>query len=122
MVGVTQGLSRTTLVAKTEICKWIKTPFEGLVQTVQELEARFVIEKTDAPVIKKEPKQEGGCGYDVYSQMQHNGMQRLAYGCHSCEKIVLGHPKIEVKSETKTLEFYCVLASCNVLLEKRVTR
>ena len=118
-MAVTQGYDRTRLAKGTETGKWIKTDFEGLVQTVQELTARFVLKKTDAPVIKGQPTQLGGCGYDTYSQIQTNGMTRLAYSCRACEKIVLGHPRIEVKPETKTLEFYCVIPECNALLEER---
>ena len=121
-MAVTQGYDRTRLAKGTETGKWIKTPFEGLVQTVDELTRRFVIERTDAPVISGKPTQLGGCGYDVYYQMQTKGMTRLAYGCHTCEKIVLGPPRIEAISEIKTLEFYCKLRECNVLLEKRAVR
>lgn len=117
-MAVTQALTRTGMARSRELDTWIRTPHEGLVQTVDELTRRFVLDKSDAPVIPGKPTQFGGCGYDTYSQMQIK-MTKLAYGCHACKNIVLGPPRIEAKPDLKTLEFYCIIPKCNTLLEKR---
>ena len=89
-----------------------------MVVTIEQLLREYRPNNEGPNIIKEHLSKKGGCGYDVYYRLK-DGKEKLAYECHSCKAIVWGPPRIEAKSEHKTLEFYCARIECNQLLELR---
>lgn len=57
-------------------------------------------------------------GFNIYSRKDKNKISNIAYGCHECNKIIIGPPKITISEDlignVGPAEYYCV--NCNALL------